>query len=80
MKLGPPSPLSGHGDDGLVAINPHDRSRWADQLSSEQRDVAGTAAQVENPHALADPRAPKEPLGDRPHDRRLVHQPLDLSS
>ena len=74
-----PGTFPGESDDLRAAIDPDDRSGWADQLRGEHRDVAGAAAQVEHPHALADPRAPQAALGDRPQDGRPVHQPPDLS-
>ena len=78
-ELGRPGPFPGHGDDLLAAIDPDDRSGGADQLSGEHRDIAGAAAQVEDPHTPADPRAPQEALGGRPQDGRLLHQPPDLA-
>ena len=56
-ELGRPCSSPGHGDGFLAAIDPNDRPGCADQLGGEHRDVAGAAAQVEDPHAPANPRA-----------------------
>jgi hypothetical protein len=77
VSKGWPSP--GDRDDLWTAIDADDRSGCADQLGGEHRDIAAAAAEVEDPHARADPRAPQEALGDRPQDGRLAHQPPDLS-
>jgi len=52
--------------------------RRADQLGHQQGHITDAAADVQDPHAAADPGLDQELLGEAAEDHRLLDQPLAL--
>ena len=51
VRLSPPPRNSEHV---RIGIDANDRAGRAYQVTGQHRDIAGTATQIENPHALLD--------------------------
>ena len=58
-------PLFGDVENFLTSIDTGNGSFWVYQFGGEHGDIAGTTAQVQNPHAGFDSCVAQETLGDR---------------
>jgi hypothetical protein len=58
-------PLFGHVENLLTPIDTDNGTFWTYQFGGEHGDIAGTTAQVQDPHARVDPHVAQETLGDR---------------
>src|SRR4029077_3663755 len=59
-------------------VDSNDRPRRADQLSREECDIAGTAADIEHSHALRESRRLEKAARDRLEKARLIPQTGDF--
>ena len=62
----------GHVENFLTAIDTDDGSFWAYQFGGEHGDIAGTTAQVQDPHARINSHVAQETLGDRSQHGPLI--------
>jgi len=61
-----------------VPVHADHRPLGADQLGHQQGHITDATADVQDPHAAADPGLDQELLGDAAEDRCLLDQPLAL--
>jgi hypothetical protein len=70
--------LASESQDFGIAVDADHGASLPYQLPDQQRNISGTAADIQNPHATFDTRPSHQPLGGLSDYRGLLDQPSDL--